>query len=300
MTDSTTSQQQPRALVPRKLDQQESLQTLNHWRTVFKNYFRRCPYYSYFLQPNVVWSQELNRGFSVNETTGLKRTPEELASDLEGFLECLASYLPFDYVPDKLLQESTNMSSVWSIIYDIYDVEINTSHYLDYATMSRNPQETYRNYFNRLVGFVRQHLPREEMEAEGIKSPATGEALTIGLLDAIAVHWLVSIDKRLVNIIKTEFASQLKSKRLSQMIKIIAVNIDDLLQRYSQQDTVSSINCPSVQASQVSVLATHDDRSSVDMIIKRLDKLEHSQRGRTNRNFRPNFNKKNYYSRNLV
>ena len=85
---------------------------------------------------------------------------------------------------------------------------------------------------------MRQHLPWEEMEAEGIKSPATGEALTIGLLDAIAVHWLVSIDKRLVNIIKTEFASQLKSKRLSQMIKIIAVNIDDLLQRYSQQDTV--------------------------------------------------------------
>ena len=87
-----------------------------------------------------MWSNEENRGFQDKETTGLKRTPQELASDLEGFLECLASYLPFDYVPEKLLQESTNMSSVWTIIYDIYDVQINTSHYLDYATMSRNPQ----------------------------------------------------------------------------------------------------------------------------------------------------------------
>ena len=244
-----------------------------------------------------MWSNEENRGFQDEETTGLKRTPQELASDLEGFLECLASYLPFDYVPEKLLQESTNMSSVWTIIYDIYDVQINTSHYLDYATMSRNPQETYRNYYNRLVGFARQHLPREEMEAEGITSPAAGEKLTIGLLDAIAVHWLLSIDKRLVSIIKTEFSSDLKVKRLSQMVKVIAVNIDELLQRYSQQDTVNSISCYSAQPSQVSNLATHDNRASVDMIMKRLDKLEHGQREKNNRNFKSNFNKKKAQNR---
>ena len=111
-----------------------------------------------------------------------------------------------------------------------------------------------------MVGFARQHLPREEMEAEGITSPAAGEKLTIGLLDAIAVHWLLSIDKRLVSIIKTEFSSDLKVKRLSQMVKVIAVHIDELLQRYSQQDTVNSISCYSAQPSQVSNLATHDNR----------------------------------------
>ena len=242
MTDTQQSQQ-PRALVPRKLEQQESLQTLNQWRTVIKNYFRRCQYYSFFLQPGVNWNNEINRGFTTNEQTGLKRTPAQLASDLEGFLECLGSYLPFDYVPEKLLQETSNMTTVWSIIYEIYDVELTTSHYLDYATMSRNPQETYRNYYNRLVGFVRQHLPQNRIEAEGIQSPQTGETLTIGLLDAIAVHWLLSIDRRLVSIIKTEFASDLKVKRLSQIIRTIAVNIDELLQRYSQGDAVNTLSC---------------------------------------------------------
>ena len=48
----------------------------------------------------------------------------------------------------------------------------------------------------------------------------------IRLLDAIAVHWLNSIDKRLISIIKTEFATQ-KTKRLCQMIKPIAKCVDE-------------------------------------------------------------------------
>ena len=287
--------------MPRKLEQQESLQSLNHWRTVFRNYFRRCSYYSYFLQPDINWNNERNRGFTVQETSGLKRTPSQLAADLEGFLECLASFLPFDYVPDKLLQESTSMTSVWTIIYDIYDVEINTTHYLDYATMTRNPQETYRNFYNRLVGFVRQHLPHNSVEAEGVKSPSTGETLTIGLLDAIAVHWLLSIDKRLVSIIKTEFASDLKVKRLSQMIKTIAVNIDDLLLRYSQPDAISSVTTtPNQLSNSIASLTTSDNHSPVDMILKRLDKLEQGQRNRNrNNNFKPRQGNKKSKNRNF-
>ena len=182
---------------------------------MFKNFYRRCTYYSYFLQPGLTWGADTERGFQA-ETTGLKRTPEILAADLEGFLQCLASYLPFDYVADKLVSETTNLQSAFDIIYEIYDVEINTTHFLDYASMVRNPQETYRGYYNRLVGFVRQHLPREQFTAEGVQSPARGETLFIGLLDAITIHWLISIDKRLVNIIKTEFSADLKTKRICQ------------------------------------------------------------------------------------
>ena len=39
--------------------------------------------------------------------------------------------------------------------------------------MSREPEESYRSYFNRLVGFVRQHLPKTEIQAEGVTSSAT-------------------------------------------------------------------------------------------------------------------------------
>ena len=81
----------------------------------------------------MTWTSGHNRGFTTDEATGLKRSPEILASDLTGFLECIASYLPFDYVADKLNNESTYMKSVWTIINEIFDAEINTSHYLDYG-----------------------------------------------------------------------------------------------------------------------------------------------------------------------
>ena len=38
--------------------------------------------------------------------------------------------------------------------------------------------------------------------------------MMIRLLDAIAVHWLNSIDKRLISIIKTEFATHKDKKAL--------------------------------------------------------------------------------------
>ena len=109
--------------MPRKLEEKETLQTLNHWRSVLTNYYRRCQFYGYYLQPDISWDNSDNRGFTVNETSGLKRTPAILASDLNGFLSCIASYLPFDYISDKLILESTNMDTVWSIIYEIYDAD---------------------------------------------------------------------------------------------------------------------------------------------------------------------------------
>ena len=233
MTENTYSQ--PKALAPRKLEQVESLQSLNHWKTVVKNYFRRCQLYSYFLQPGLKWDNTANRGFTISENTGLKRSPEILAADLEGFLSSIGTYLPFDYITKKLNAESTDLESVWSIIYEVYDADIVTTNYLDYAFMSRLNGETYRNYYNRLVGFTRQHLPRTQISVEGVTSPAQGEELTVALLDSIAIHWLLSIDRRLINIVKTEFSTELKTKRLSEMIKPIATNIDDLLARYENK-----------------------------------------------------------------
>ena len=168
------SHMQPRALAPRKLEQTETLQSLNHWRNVVKNYFRRFQFYSYFLTPGLTWNNTATRGFLTSETTGLKRTPALLATDLEGFLSTIGTYLPFDYITEKLLDESTSLDSVWSIIYEIYDAELVTSNYLDYAFMSRENGETYRNYYNRLVGFTRQHLPKTPVTVEGVTSPAGG------------------------------------------------------------------------------------------------------------------------------
>ena len=77
-----------------------------------------------------------------NEPKGLKRSPEVLAADLIGFLTCIGSYLPFDHVYEILVEQSTNFSTVWQIVYEIYDADISSTNYLDYASMVKQPQET--------------------------------------------------------------------------------------------------------------------------------------------------------------
>ena len=303
MTTSEPIHNQPRALAPRKLEQQETLQSLNHWRGVFKNYYRRCQIYGFFLQFDVIWDNSRHRGFTSSETSGLKRDPKTLAADLDSFLACLGSYLPFDYVAEKLNSETTNLDTAWEIIYEIYDAEIDATTYLDYASMTKLPEETYRNFYNRLVGFVRQHLPKKEIKAEGAKSPVTGEVMTVALLDSIAIHWLLTIDKRLINIIKTEFATDLKSKRLCQMIKIIASNIDELLARYdNQNDKVNMIknrNLHFTSSADFNSTENHNSKA-VDMIVRRLERLEQGRfsfpksRGRQ-KNFRNNQRRRKDY-----
>ena len=199
MTDANTSQ--PRALLPRRLEQQEHLQSLNQWKAVFRNFYRRCPYYGYFLAPSTSWNSSANRGFQTPEPTGLKRDQQTLATDLDGFLDCIGSYTPFDYLGDKLKKESTNIDSVWELLYEVYDVEINTTNFMDYALMRREPEESYRSFYNRLVGYMRQHLPKSSITADGVTSPTTGEDLTIALLDSVAIHWLLCIDPRLIGIV---------------------------------------------------------------------------------------------------
>ena len=75
----------PRALAPRRLEQVETLQSLNHWRTVIKNYFRRCQYYGYFLTPGLKWDNTANRGFIAEEPTDLKELPKLWHQTLKAF-----------------------------------------------------------------------------------------------------------------------------------------------------------------------------------------------------------------------
>ena len=206
----------------------------------------------------------------------------------EGFLSTIGTYLPFDYVTEKLLAETTDLESVWALIYEIYDAELVTTNYLDYALMSRNSGETYRNYYNRLVGFTRQHLPSNSVSAEGVTSPQDGEKLTIALLDSIAVHWLLSIDRRLIGIIRTEFASQLKTKRLCEMIKPIATNVDELLARYEKSDQVVAINSDVNKLKHPPTI--QDQEPSLNTIVRRIEKLEF--RSKNNKRSRQRFQKR--------
>ena len=79
-------QVQPRALTPRRLEQQETLSSLNQWVAVFKNFYRRCIYYSFFLKPGLTWTSNTeDRGFARrrNDHTQTRQASHECAEKME-------------------------------------------------------------------------------------------------------------------------------------------------------------------------------------------------------------------------
>ena len=59
---------------PRQLEDVETVESLQHWWTTFRNYYRRDKYVGDFLTMAAKWdpADEPNYGFT-DETTGLKR-----------------------------------------------------------------------------------------------------------------------------------------------------------------------------------------------------------------------------------
>ena len=70
---------------PRMLALQETLYSLNHWRTGFRTYYRRDSYFKCFLLPNATWTpQEENYGQTADMNDRVVvRSAQDKAEDLK-------------------------------------------------------------------------------------------------------------------------------------------------------------------------------------------------------------------------
>ena len=111
---------------PRMLTTNETLQSLNHWKTSFRTYYRRDSFYKGFLLENAVWNGSQENYGQEADVQGeapnriVLRTAADKAGDLEDFLNTLAGYLPFPYLTEiykisgisfMIIMESTSVLS---------------------------------------------------------------------------------------------------------------------------------------------------------------------------------------------
>ena len=82
-------QTQVRNPPPRMLTPSETLQTLNHWKTSFRTYYRRDSFYKGFLLPEATWDSTADSyGQAADQNGGeVIRTAADKAGDLEDFLK---------------------------------------------------------------------------------------------------------------------------------------------------------------------------------------------------------------------
>ena len=233
------------------LTRTESLHSLNHWKTSFRTYYRRDSYFKAFLLPNATWNNLTANNYGqvadMNGTT-TTRTAQDKGEDLKDFLNTLAGYLPFPYLTEKIVDGSTRLQDVWDTIYDHYGINITSESLLDYVTVTISDGETYRQFFDRLLSHARLHLPKANVTVEGINTGATGEQITVGLMNFVALDWLRKINPQLVNIIKTEYSRELRENvQLSELVPRISTNIDALLTRHDIVGGIDSVNIDAEQ-----------------------------------------------------
>ena len=122
---------------PRQLGSEETLETLTHWRTTFKTFFKRDETYKVFVKEDATWDPSSPNYNQTQEVAGLQRSPGAMMEDLVDLLNILSGFLPHSYLTDKIVRNTKNWRDVWNVIHDHYGVQVTSESLLDFESMHK-------------------------------------------------------------------------------------------------------------------------------------------------------------------
>lgn len=216
---------------PRHLKDEESIESLTHWWTTFRNYYRRDKYVGGFLVSTFTWDPTKDFYGFEDETTGLKRPKADWAEDLSGFMEIVAGYMENSYLTDRLKTSTKNIADVKTCLFKLYDAELSQDSLLDVSKMRKSSTETPHQFFEKLSSHYTKHLTKPGVKVESFNSGDKGDQMNLSMMNFIAVQWLEKINPSLIGVIRVEFADDLRNKSLYEMMPRIATVIPQLLQK---------------------------------------------------------------------
>ena len=218
---------------PRQLTANETLDSLDHWKTQFRQFFRHDDDYKPYFSATSTWDkQAANFGLHDVVRGDVTTTAAELAEHLQDFLELISSFLPHSYLTMKIVNDTKRLEDVWSIIYEHYNVKVTSETLLDFESLKKESQENYRMFYERLLQHSRLHLAPKDAKIEGQKN-TLDDVMTISLQNHIALQWLRKINPQLISLVRVEYCDELKAgTQLAALVPRISVNIDALLARH--------------------------------------------------------------------
>ena len=212
---------------PRPLTKKETLDSLDHWRSQFRTFFKRDDTFRPFLRSDFAWDPTLEKfGFTGADA-------QDRSDDFDDFLNVLSGFLPHSYLTSRISKDTKCWEDVWNIIYTHYDCKISGDTLLDFETLNRESDENHQQFYERLLQHTRLHMAPAQSEVGKLKITKADE-MSITIMNMVALQWLRKSDRSLINIVKTEYSTELKSGiQLANLVSTIAPNIDNLLSRYS-------------------------------------------------------------------
>ena len=223
------------------LTEDETITSFECWRQIQLYCLKSDKLFKDFLKPDVTWQKKTkantNRGFT--DTAG-GLTAAEKAENLELMLEQLANYCTI-ISRKTIVDNSTSMGQIWQAIRVHFGFQASGAHFLDFSTIILEPNEKPETLYQRLLAFVEDNLLKKDgditHEGEAVKED---EELTPSLHNYVVLHWLKLVHPELPSVVKTKYATELRSKTLASIKQEISLALPSLLDGiHSNQDAKS-------------------------------------------------------------
>ena len=218
---------------PRICTTDETRETLAIWFDTSGNFFSGDDRFKRFLTPNQTWARNHaagHYGFQQEpQASRLRRAPAEIEADLLRFFSAVSGFFPFTFLT-RTFPETTSWATMKAMVYKTYNMELNGISFLTFNQIKRCPEENYYIFYERLLDHFRQHLVGPNIQAVGLDSGDGGDGFNLSTLNMVAMFWLERVDKRLLQIVKKEYATQLMAgTQLVALVPRIANDMETLL-----------------------------------------------------------------------
>ena len=207
----------------------------------FHTFYKRDDCFRSLIRDSAAWNPSEANYAQVVETVGMKRSAADMKEDLLDLLHTVAGYLPHAYLTNKIVKNTKGWEDVYNIIYENYGVQVTSESLLDFESQQKKPGETHRQFFERLLQHMHQHLAPAGVKVEQTVN-TSADKMSISLMNMCALQWLRKTDQSLIDIVRTEYSTELRDNtQLAELVPRIAINIDSLLRRYNKGTTTTMV-----------------------------------------------------------
>ena len=175
---------------PRKLNDEEDLDTFEDWWFQFVSYYCKDPNFKTILEDeNFTWqvSSVEHRGCA---------TPA-ICTNLNSLLRSMATYAAGPYIKTTILNDTKCVADIKRVFMKFLEIELSDLTLLDYYQVTRKPNERPLRFYYRLRHHAVQHLLPNKAIVDG--KPLTAEEKWTPTLERLTImEWLRRMDPRLI------------------------------------------------------------------------------------------------------
>ena len=89
-------------------------------------------------------------------------------------------------------------------------MQVTSESLLDFKSLQKLPEETHRQFFERVLQHTKQHLAPANSKVETFTN-TQNDSMSISLMNMVALQWFRKTNLALIEIVKTEYSTDLRS-----------------------------------------------------------------------------------------